>query len=234
MMDEAEFDKFADEYSGLHRDVIGASGESTAFFAEYKVKDTVQLIDKYAFPADISIMDFGSGVGSSVPYFLKHLPSSQLTCLDVSQKSLDICISRFDGKANFVHFDGKTIPLEDNSFNVVFAACVFHHISPDSHKLLSKEILRVLKPSGIFIAFEHNPYNFLTVRAVNACSLDENAILLYGKGFRGLLRKSGFCNDKLVYRIFFPGSLRKLRPLERFMRWIPFGAQYYVSAQKPT
>ena len=228
ILDKAEFDKFADEYKELYQDVIGVSGEDVEFFADYKVKDTAQLIREYGLPADLSILDFGSGIGGSVPFFLKHLPLCQLTCLDVSRKSLEICAKRYKGKARFVGLSGEKIPLEDNSFHVVFTACVFHHISPGSHQVLVEEIRRILKPGGIFIAFEHNPYNYLTVRAVNACSFDENAILIRGKNFRRLLRRSGLVNDKLHYRIFFPGPLGFLRPLEKLMRWLPLGAQYYV------
>jgi ubiquinone/menaquinone biosynthesis C-methylase UbiE len=231
-MDEAEFDKFAKEYKELHQGVIGASGESVEFFAEYKVRDTVACIKEHALPPNLSILDFGSGIGGSVPYFLKYLPQCQLTCLDVSRKSLDIGTGRFKGKARFIHFDGQQIPLDDNSFHAVFTACVFHHIPHDAHEKLLKEIRRILKPGGIFIAFEHNPNNFLTVRVVNACPFDENAVLIRGKNFRRLLQKTGFKQDILRYRLFFPGPLRALRPLERFMTWIPFGAQYYVSAQK--
>ena len=38
-MDEAEFDKFADEYRGLHAANIRLSGEEPEYFAEYKVVD---------------------------------------------------------------------------------------------------------------------------------------------------------------------------------------------------
>ncbi|MCF6262300.1 MAG: class I SAM-dependent methyltransferase [Xanthomonadales bacterium] len=232
-MEEAEFDKFADEYNELYQSVLGPSGESAEFFAEYKIKDTVQLINKYKYPANLSILDFGAGIGTSVPYFLKHLPDCKLTCLDVSRKSLDIGASKFSKRAKFLHFDGKKIPLPDNTFDVVFTACVFHHIPPEAHESLISEIYRILKPGGIFVAFEHNPKNFLTVRAVNACSFDENAILIQGKAFRSLLNNAGMRNEQLHYRIFFPGFLRLLRPLESYLKWLPLGAQYYVYAEKP-
>lgn len=232
-MDEAEFDKFADEYKQRTEDVLGASGEDADFFAEYKVKDTARIIKAYDLPEDIRILDFGSGIGESVPFFLKHMSSSRLTCIDVSEKSLKIGSERFKGKVDFIHFDGKKIPFKNASFDVVFTACVFHHIPPEAHQSLIHEIHRILKPGGIFIAFEHNPYNFLTVRAVYACSYDENAILIRAADFRDKLCSSGLVNEKLHYRIFFPRRLRLLRPLEKVMCWLPLGAQYYVCAQKP-
>ena len=38
-MDEAEFDKFADEYRALHAANIRLSGEDPEYFAEYKIID---------------------------------------------------------------------------------------------------------------------------------------------------------------------------------------------------
>lgn len=232
-MDETEFDKFATEYQELHEAVLGPSGEDTEFFAKYKVRDTADLVANRGYPDDLAIMDFGSGVGLSVPWFLQVFPACRLTCLDVSRKSLEIGRSRFEGRPRFVHFDGSTIPFDADTFHLVFTACVFHHIPPDHHRRLVEEIHRVLKPEGLFIAFEHNPWNPLTVRAVNACEFDANAQLIRGPDFRRLLRECGLVRERLRYRLFFPGALRGLRPLESFLAWLPLGAQYHVSAQKP-
>jgi hypothetical protein len=43
---------------------------------------------------------------------------------------------------------------------------------------------------------------------------------------------AGFARVAVKHRIFFPHALRGLRPLEKYMTWLPFGAQYYVVAQK--
>lgn len=232
-MSNAEFDKFADNYKQLHCDVLCASGESDEFFAEYKIKDVARIVRKKGWARNLSILDFGAGIGSSVPFFLKYFPGAQLTCLDVSQRSLDIAISKYQNAATFLHFDGQHIPRPDNSFRLIFSACVFHHIPPEMHLVLLHEIIRVLEPGGIFVTFEHNPYNPLTVGAVRACPLDDNAVLIKGRDFRGLLRQTGYVADCLRYRIFFPRFLRGLRPLEQFMTWLPLGAQYFVCAQKP-
>lgn len=232
-MDESEFDKFAEEYKTLYKGVIGITGEDTDFFAEYKIKDTKEISKTSKYQDNLSILDFGSGIGESVPFFLKYFPSSELTCIDVSQKSLDIGMSRFKDDANFVHFDGQRIPYEDSSFDLIFTACVFHHIPVQSHELLLSEIFRVLKPEGTFVVFEHNPYNFLTVRAVNACPFDENAVLIRANDFDRKLTRAGLVDRKLRYRIFFPRILKWLRPIEKYITWLPLGAQYYVAGKKP-
>lgn len=231
-MDKAEFDKFADEYTILHQTNIKISGEKPDFFAEYKIKDVSELLNhESALP--LNILDFGAGIGSSTPYFHRFFPQASLTCLDVSEKSLDLGRSRFTDLADFKHFDGVKIPITDNTFDLVFAACVFHHIPHSAHLGLLREWFRVLKPGGTAVIFEHNPLNPLTVHAVNTCPFDENAELISGKKFLNKLQTAGFNHSHLRYRLFFPGPLRALRPLERYLYWCPIGAQYYIYGKKP-
>ena len=232
-MDPAEFDRFADEYRSLHARNIAISGEDPEFFAEYKIRDlAAESRTHYGAHFAPTILDFGAGIGSSVPYFCKHLPRAQITCLDVSRRSLEVGEGRFPGQARFVHFDGVHIPFPDGSFDIVFAACVFHHIKHEEHESLFAEFHRVLGLKGMVIVFEHNPYNPLTVRAVNTCAFDENARLITGRAMRRRLYAAGFRNVRLRYRIFFPHALGAIRALERWMRWLPLGAQYYAVALK--
>lgn len=233
-MDSPEFDKFADEYSALHASNIGISGERPEYFAEYKIKD---LAAEYrsrhrAVPAAPAVLDFGAGVGTSVPFLREHLRGARLTCLDVSARSLELGRARFSDRARFLHFDGRHVPLDSCSQDIVFAACVFHHIAHDEHDALLREFRRVLVPGGMAMVFEHNPYNPLTVRAVNSCPFDENARLISARAMCLRFSQAGLSNPKLRYRVFFPRMLRRLRALERWMTWLPLGAQYYVVAVK--
>ncbi len=232
-MDEAEFDKFAAEYRTLHAANIKASGEAPEYFAEYKVVDIAAAFHA-AHPgaAPPAVLDFGAGIGYSIPYFRRHLPGARVTCLDVSQKSLEIGASHYGGQAQFTHFDGVIIPCEDGRFDVCLASCVFHHIPHGEHVGLLREIHRVLKPGGQLFVFEHNPLNPLTRAAVNSCAFDENARLMLAPTLRRRAHDAGFTDARVRYRIFFPRMLRGLRPLERHMTWLPLGAQYYVVARK--
>ena len=232
-MNEAEFDKFAAEYRSMHRNNIRLSGESPEYFAEYKIKDVARELELRGTPAteNIRVLDFGAGIGNSIPYFREHLPKAVLTCLDVSRKSLEIGESRFPRLAEFVSFDGKVLPFQDGAFDIVFVSCVFHHIPHNEHVGLLLELRRVLQPCGYLFLFEHNPMNPLTVYAVNTCPFDENARLIAPWVMRARTAAAGFVDPQIRFRIFFPNALSHLRPLERTLRWLPLGAQYYVIAR---
>jgi SAM-dependent methyltransferase len=231
-MDETEFDKFADEYRTLHAENIRFSGEDPEYFAEYKVADIAALLEREHAAPVRRALDFGAGVGYSVPFFARHLATARLTCLDVSRKSLEVGAARYGGAAEFKHFDGRTIPYADGTFDVALASCVFHHIPEELHSPLLAEIRRVLTPSGRLFVFEHNPLNPLTRHAVNTCAFDEHAKLVLAPAMRRRVLEAGFPSANVRYRIFFPNALRRLRPLEAKLAWLPLGAQYYVMAQK--
>jgi len=231
-MNKAEFDRFAEEYSAIHAQNIALSGESPDFFAEYKVKDAFSIAGRDFLNSPVRVLDFGSGVGNSVPYFRQYFSRAKLVCLDVSEKSLTFAKQRFPTGAKYTQFDGKRMPFADGSFDLVFSACVFHHISHTEHLHLLRELWRVLSPQGKIVIFEHNPYNPLTLHAVNNCPFDENAVLLRPGLFRRKFLESGFRQVKIKYRIFFPHIVSGLRIVEPFLAWLPLGAQYYISAEK--
>jgi ubiquinone/menaquinone biosynthesis C-methylase UbiE len=231
-MDKAEFDKFAEEYQEIHKANIRISGESPEFFCEYKIKDVCELLaDKVG--RSYRILDFGAGVGGSIPCFRKYFPHASLTCLDVSEKSQAVARARFPESLDYQLFDGSHLPFSEAKFDLVFAACVFHHIPEATHGVLLKEWLRVLKPGGVAVIFEHNPLNPLTLRAVNTCPFDVNAKLISAGLMQKTMLESGFCQARLRYRLFVPGIIRALRPIERWLYWCPLGAQYFVYAIKP-
>jgi ubiquinone/menaquinone biosynthesis C-methylase UbiE len=235
LMDNSEFDKFADEYYSTLSSSISASGETPEYYAEYKIHD---IFSEYCFDSNIkltgslNILDFGVGNGGSIPYVKKYFPEANLTGLDVSLRCLEVAEKRFPSLARYIHFDGIHIPFATGNFDIIYAACVFHHIDHAEHIQLLEELHRVLRPSGYLFVFEHNPYNPLTVRVVNNCPFDENAKLIKGSMMKKRVLSAGFGSAKIQYRIFFPHFLRILRPLEMAMKWLPLGAQYYICARK--
>ncbi|MCI0682612.1 MAG: class I SAM-dependent methyltransferase [Gemmataceae bacterium] len=232
-MNQAEFDRFADEYHVLVDRSIRASGEGPEYFARYKVTDVRRLWERWGNgDRNPTILDFGCGVANCLPHFRETFPRSRIVCVDVSPRSLEIAAARFPRQAEFLCFDGKALPLASASVAIAFAACVFHHIDHAEHVSILREFRRVLAPCGLACVFEHNPINPLTRHAVNTCPFDANARLITGRQMQRRFRDAGFSAVGIRYRVFFPGCLRRLRPLERLLAWCPAGAQY-VAVGRP-
>lgn len=230
-MQISEFDSFAEEYDELHRANISLSGEKPDFFAEYKIRVLRQLVGNMSGNA-FRIIDFGSGIGNSIPYMRQYFPGADLLAADVSQRSLEISQARFPDCARNLLIKQNRIPFEDGSCDIAFSACVFHHIEHAGHVHWLKELRRITKKGGVLSIFEHNPLNPLTVRAVNTCPFDVNAHLIGATKLARSFRVAGWTDLKIRYHIFFPRILAPLRRLEPYISSVPFGAQYSITARQ--
>jgi SAM-dependent methyltransferase len=226
----AEFDAYVDEYDAQHAQSVRLSGEDPEFFAEYKAVEAARVMAAVGLRPE-RIMDFGAGRGNCVAHLQRAFPDAALTALDVSSRSLTHCAARAIRPLETVCYDGQSLPFENASFDLVFTACVFHHIPAEDHIRLLAEIRRTLTPKGRFILFEHNPWNPLTRHAVATCPFDANAVLISAPEMRRRLRAAGFADVALRWTLFFPAFLAPLRPLERALGWLPLGAQYCLVAR---
>jgi SAM-dependent methyltransferase len=231
-MNEAEFDLLADEYYKLHEKNIAITGESPEFFSEYKIKDLWEVI-RAAGNKPENILDFGSGIGNSIPFLRKYFSDHDVICADISKRSMELAQSRFPGRESYVRIENDRLPLPDASIDVVFTACVFHHIPESEHVFWLMELKRVCKTGGLLMVYEHNPLNFLTAKAVRECPLDVNAKLIRAADFKKRTVDAGWSDAKLSYKVFFPAILALFRPLERYLQTIPIGAQYRLTARRP-
>jgi SAM-dependent methyltransferase len=230
-MDKAEFDRFADEYHDQHRKNVAVTGEGPEYFAEYKIGKLKQIVERGSI--DVSrICDFGSGIGNSIPYFRKYFPDAVLTSCDVSERSLALSRARFPESDNYLLIENNRVPSAPDAFDVVFSACVFHHIPHDEHIAWLRELHRITRRSGLIAVFEHNPLNPLTVHAVNTCPFDANAKLIFARDLVRRLSEAGWASALIQYNLFFPRRLALLRPLEASLGWLPLGAQYVAIARK--
>ena len=94
----------------------------------------------------IKLLDFGCGTGVLQEQFEERFNIKSFG-IDTSEKAIDYCKKR--GLTKVKIFNGKKIPFQNNSFDLVTAIDVLEHIKNDSGSL--KEINRVLKKSGLAI-----------------------------------------------------------------------------------
>ena len=230
---EAEFDRHSSNYHALLAASLGSRAQDVDHYAAYKVEDVACVMAREARPCE-KILDFGAGVGTSVPHFLRLMPRAKIVCADVSARSVEIAQARFGSAVSCQHLDteAEALPFADDSFDVVFVACVFHHIPAGNHLRWLAALRRVLRSTGRLFLFEHNPLNPLTRRVVARCPFDEDAALIRVSEMRRRLHTAGFAAVQKRYRLFFPDALRALRPLENYLDWCALGAQYSLIARK--
>ncbi len=222
--DRVDFDEYADRYEDLLQDQLSFFSKDRGYFSDHKASLAARQFDK---PPN-RILDFGCGIGLSLPYLAKYFPNAELFATDISEKSLQHVAKTH--QAVTVLQNGE---VDGHCFDLIFAAGVFHHIPPAQRREACARLSACLSPGGRVCVFEHNPYNPVTRRMVSTCPFDEDAVLLKRRELANLLADTrGLTVERREYCLFFPEPLKGLQPIERFLGWLPLGGQYYVVARK--
>ena len=226
-MSGPEFDRFSLAYEELVKDPIRDrfTGGNSVFFHERK-RDLIRSYFRSA-KRDTHAMDYldvGCGRGELVT--LLRGDFGRVAGCDPSRGML----SSVQGVDTQVQDAPCRIPFGTETFDLVTAVCVFHHIQPPSRLALAREAARVLRPGGVFAVIEHNPRNPVTRRIVSRTPVDADAILLKSSETRELMELAGFVSERPQYFLYVPGSIYRLagRVVERLLRSVPLGGQYAV------
>jgi len=214
-----KFDRYANSYNDVLKENFKAAGDDPDYFAEYKIK---YLSGKE--PDGLAMLDFGCGVGNCLRHLPTYFPKAKVHGADVSSDSIDQAQATVPSAECVVV--GTGLPLAPGTIDVAMAAGVFHHIPPAERAHWLSEIRRSIKPGGRLYIFEHNPINPVTRKMVRECPFDDDAVLLPHQETEARLVSAGFGAVRSDYIMFFPNILSIARPLERYMRWLPIGAQY--------
>lgn len=227
---EAEFDRFADDYDAELNKGLSLTGESKEYFAEGRMRWMLRRLEELRFQVS-SALDFGCGTGSSTPCFFEILGARSLIGVDPSDGSLGVARAAYrDRAATFVSAAEFSAP---GSIDLAFCNGVFHHIPVDQRPEAVEFVFKALRPGGLFAFWENNAWNPATRFVMSRVPFDRDAILLFPHQSRRLLRGAGFEILGTDYQFIFPGSLAPLRPLEPAFCKLPLGGQYLVLARKP-
>lgn len=222
--ERVDFDTYADRYEKLMDDQLAFFSKDHGYFAEYKVR----LVAAELAHVPRKILDFGCGIGLSLPYLRRYFPTAEIHATDLSGKSLDYVRER--------HPDVKVLAddaIDTHTFDLIFIANVFHHIPVEHREEVSLRLARLLERDGELFIFDHNPFNPVTRHMVNTCPFDEDAVLLRRSEMKFLVRDvAKLTLTRSRYCLYFPQSLAALQPLEGWLGWLPLGGQYFVSARK--
>jgi ubiquinone/menaquinone biosynthesis C-methylase UbiE len=225
-----DFDGFAAGYRYIHTANIKLSGVDSFYFARMKV----EYLRSFEKNEAISILDIGCGDGATELFMEQYFFQWKIDAIDISIKSIEEARKKNIMNASFTVYDGSKIPFINESYDVVFIAGVLHHVDFNLHQTIIKEIFRVLKKGGRLYLFEHNPLNPVTKYLVKTCVFDKGACLLKSGYLINLLRKRKLKISNKYFIIFFPrkGILSKLIFLEKWIKWLPLGGQYFIRAVK--
>jgi ubiquinone/menaquinone biosynthesis C-methylase UbiE len=103
------------------------------------------------------VLDVGCGTG----LLATRLAGAgyDVTAVDPSEGMLEFLRGRAPG-IDSVQGSGAALPFADDTFDLVLSVAVMHHIAdPDEVGRALAEMVRVAKPSGRILVWDHNPRN---------------------------------------------------------------------------
>lgn len=222
-----EFDAYRTSYKDAVNASLSFSGLDVDFFTRVKADYLRDVLGKRL--GTLDVLDIGCGVGNYHKLLSPDLGS--LSGIDVSAECVAQAALENPG-VRYDSYDGARLPYADASFDAAFTICVLHHVPPRDWQNFVAEALRVLRPGGSFAVFEHNPLNPLTMRVVNRCPFDRDAVLLRSSETVRLLKGAGFRDVAPRFILSVPAANGFLRQVDRLFARLPFGAQYYVVGHK--
>lgn len=145
-MNESHFDEIAQAYDdSLPPHVV-----------EHYLKKRTKFLRDHV-PDEGSVLDVGCGTGALAARI--ELAGYQVTGVDPSEGMLKVMKERAPA-IDAVVGSGTALPFADDRFDVVYCVAVMHHIAHggDVRKTLA-EMVRVAKPRGRVLVWDHNPRN---------------------------------------------------------------------------
>jgi SAM-dependent methyltransferase len=221
------FDELAADYDALLHDPLrDRMARSSAFFIQQKCRIVSRRLRPVRGVPRLRVLDAGCGRGTAFAFFDKDV---RVVGTDVSLPMLERAVKRGPVSVQ----EPYSLPFADDTFDAVYAFCIYHHIPDARHVDHLRELRRVVAPGGEVMVFEHNPYNPVTARVFARAPIDRGCHMIPPPALRARFHDAGFGELSQGYLLFVPETLYSaLGFLERALSWLPLGGQYFVAGRK--
>lgn len=225
----SQSDPIADRYDELVAGSIAFGGQEHEHYTRRRADALVDLASRQlGDPSRLRVLDVGCGIGLTDKMLAGRF--GELHGVDLSKSAVGRA-SAENPAVNYRSYAGARLPYDD-AFDLAFAICVLHHVDIGERLNFAMELRPAIRPGGMAAIFEHNPRNPLTRIAVSRGAFDEDVAVLGRRRASKLLRTVGLEPVDARFVILLPFERRWSMRLERGLRSLPLGAQYYVAARK--
>ncbi|MBI4385182.1 MAG: class I SAM-dependent methyltransferase [Nitrospinae bacterium] len=225
-----EFDRYSKNYNAVLEESLKISGYDTFHFVRAKLKKLAQL-NPMERKSPIDFLDYGCGSGNLCLEFNRYFPKARYFGVDPSGEMIETAKTQYGAKGTFCAVSSEEWKIRP--YDIIFSSGVYHHIPHKDHKRIVCGLKKSLAPSGKMIIWEHNPINPFTRKIVTDCPFDKDAVLIPSKQMADLFYEAGFSRVEVIFTAFFPKFLSVFASAERFLEWLPLGAQYVVVGENP-
>jgi len=141
------------------------SNPGNLFIIQEREREVIEVFKKFGINSleDKKILDIGCGTGGELRRFIMlGAKPENLYGIDLLEDRIEIA-RKLSPNINFVCGNAEKLPFENDFFDIVMQFTVFTSIlEAKTKRNIAKEMLRVLKPSGIILWYDffmNNPKN---------------------------------------------------------------------------
>ena len=188
----------------------------------------MELIARAAVASTIEIkrvLDSGCGAGNNTLKLLQYISAFDCDLIDLSSKMLEKAYERISsvnsGKVRIFQQDFRHVILQEQSYDVIFAAAVLHHLRDDEDwESIFKKIYRLTAPGGSVWITDFVSHDNIQVQSLMWEKYGEYLISVGGENYKDevfahieredsprsvtfqieLLRKVGFSHVELLHK----------------------------------
>jgi len=227
---DMDFDKHSSTYDEDLEKGLVLSGESASYFANGRVDSVKCYLDSKNQRIE-SIIEFGCGSGNNIHFLRKYFPQAWICGLDLSSKSMSVCKKRYAADDQ-ISVEEIALHSPPPPVDLVFVNGVFHHIHPEDHGVNLDYIQSILKPGGLLVIFENNPFNPGARWVMSRIPFDQDAVMVNPFHLLKQITSRNFVGSFLNFFFIFPKILAGLRRFEKRFINLPIGAQYGLFTHK--
>ena len=134
-----------------------------------------------------SILDIGTADGLMLSNLKDTFPNATCAGIEYARDLMACCESK---TIHLIQGDALTLPIKDNSFDVVIATAIIEHVSEPIQ--LIREAFRVLRKNGIFVVTTPHPFWEWVATHIGHLKEEEHHELITLRKLKSLFNAVGF------------------------------------------
>ena len=203
--------------------------KKSAFSPRRKADQLFELSRRFVGdPSELSVLDVGCGIGTTDQYLTGRFGA--VHGVDVAAEAVARAAADNPG-AHYQAYSGETLPNASASLDVVFAACVLHHIPPaERARVRTRDAAcHAAGRIGRRVRAQSRQPTYSTRR--EPLRVRRRGRAAFSAQHCSLARRKRTRGSRKAYIVFFPWERRPLPTIEHWIRRVPLGAQYYVAGR---
>lgn len=193
------------------------------------IKFIISIAKKYVSGDELIVCEWGCGPARLIQHIKPLFPYiNRVIGFDYNQNTIAWCRSSIHGVEFYKNELYPPLSLDSDSVDVLYCVSVFTHLSEELHQEWIKEIMRVLKPGGVFIGTFHGEKTKHKLFPDELEKYERGELVVRGNVFEGSKNFVAIHSDLFVRNKLLLGFVS----VEQ-VAWPSFHQELYVAVKPP-